>query len=70
MASKYCPGYCSPACADGTCPNTIAEEYYEYGLDLPYVKCKDCSPKRGNCDDDCIFRGTPECVNEEASDGK
>ncbi len=59
--NKYCKGYCSPTCVDGTCPNAVAEEYYEYDIECEFVKCSECYFSRGNCDDDCIFRGTSEC---------
>lgn len=53
---EYCNEYCGLACVDGTCA-TMNENALE-------LKCDECWLFKG-CED-CYFRGTSECIKEEA----
>lgn len=52
-----CPNYCGSTCADGTCPDALANYYPEY----EHCSCEECGCYEG-CED-CYF--TDECDESE-----
>lgn len=58
-----CMNYCGITCVNGSCTNSLANEYPEY--ECEHVICEECSYYKG-CTD-CAFYGTDMCepINEK-----
>lgn len=58
-----CINYVGVTCANGNCPNALADDYPEYGYE--HVTCEECAYYKG-CTD-CVFYGTDICepINEK-----